>query len=260
MKIMSKNHLWSPPPVGTFYSTPLEILSDNDVHVWCADLDQAGSSVQELTAILSEDEQIRAEKFRFAQHRHRFIAARGILRKVLGFYLGIQPSELQFIYSSRGKPALTKTCNAKKLSFNLSHSQGLALYGITYDANIGVDLEYIRPMSDVEKIVGRFFADNESNLFQKIPDHEKLVAFFNAWTGKEAYLKATGEGLAGHLDQIEVSLIPEEPAKLLSIKGNKEAAEGWCLKTLTPATSYVATVAVEGQISSMSCWQWQDKE
>jgi 4'-phosphopantetheinyl transferase len=244
------NHVWLPPP-------PDLTLSRDEVHVWQADLDPPASRLQQLAQTLSADEHSRAKRFYFEQHRQRFIAGRGILRTILGRYLGIEPRQLQFCYGPRGKPALAETSGGSILQFNLSHSQGLALYAVTRDRQIGIDLECIRSISDVEQIAKRFFSAREYAVISELPPNQKQEAFFRCWTCKEAYLKATGEGLA-QLDRIEVLLTPGEPVTLLNVTGDLHTAQGWVLQELTPASGYLAALAVAGQGWHLSCWQFSD--
>ena len=241
------NHLWLPA------SADLTLLRD-EVHVWRTDLDLPASRFHQLVQTLSADEQSRAERFYFEQHRHRFITCRGILRTILSRYLGIEPSQLQFCYSPRGKPFLAETTGGGTLQFNLSHSQGIALYAVTCDRQIGIDVEYIRPIADTEQIAKRFFSDREYAVIRALPPSQKQEAFFRYWTCKEAYLKATGEGIA-QLDQIEVSLMPGEPVSLLRISGSLQIQD-WVLQELTPASDYVAALAVAGQGWHLTRWQF----
>lgn len=235
---------------------PLDLkLNDLEVHVWSANLDIPLHQIEELLQILSDDERLRANRFYFEQHRQRFIVGRGTLRVILGRYLGIEPGQLEFEYSDRGKPSLAKSYNKDQLQFNLSHSQGLALYGFTRNRKIGIDLEYLRSLPDAQQIAERFFCAREFELISTLPPEEKQKAFFRGWTAKEAYLKATGDGLSGSLEQVEVSLIPDKPLHLLSIQGNSETAYQWRIYDFIPAPNYIATVAVEGQDWTLSYWQ-----
>ena len=209
-------------------SSPVDLtLSQDEVHVWRADLDLPAARLQQLVQSLSADEQVRAERFYFEQHRQRFIAGRGILRILLGRYLSVEPQQLRFDYTSSGKPALAKTGDSR-LQFNLSHSQGLALYAVTRDRQIGIDLEQLRPTADVEQIAQRFFSAQEYAAIQSLPPDQKLEAFFRYWTCKEAYLKATGDGLS-QLERIEVEIIPGEPVKLLRIL--EDLPQDWTSKS-----------------------------
>ena len=241
-----KNLVWNLPPAELN-------LSSNAVHVWRTSLEQPALQVQQLAQTLSEDEQLRAKRFYFERDRKHFIVGRGMLRTILGHYANIEPNQLQFSYGSRGKPALVSTDIDSMLQFNLSHSNGLALYAVTRDRQIGIDLEHIRPISDIEQLTKRFFSPREYSVICSLPKSEQQVTFFEVWTCKEAYLKATGEGLA-QLQQVEVSLTHGETCHL-NIHTDSQAATRWSLQTLAPATDYVAALAVEGHDWDLSCWQ-----
>ena len=241
---------WRPSPVEV-------AVSSDEVHVWRASLDQPTWYVQRLTQILSADERLRAEQFHFEQDWRRFTVARGLLRRILSCYLDVKPSDLQFCYGPAGKPCLPRSemTDWGRVRFNLAHSRGLALYAITYDREVGIDLEHIRPMPDAEQIAARFFSSREVAAFRTTPPNKKLLAFFNCWTRKEAYLKANGDGLAQPLDQFEVSLAPGEPARLLRIHNDPQAASRWSIQELTPATGYAAAIAIENRSFSLTCYQ-----
>lgn len=234
------------------------MLNHDEVHIWQASLDQSDSYVQYLEQVLSEDEQIRARRFYFERHNKYFIVGRGLLRMILGGYLHIEPCSLQFCYTSKGKPALTKLFGDSMISFNLSHSHGVAVYAITYGRKIGIDIERIRPISYAERIADRFFSDNEKTVFRSLPDHQKLRGFFNCWTRKEAYLKAVGDGLAGSLDKFEVTITPGEQARLLHIEGEPQEVSRWSIHDLAPGSGYAAALAVEGHDWHIRFRQWED--
>jgi 4'-phosphopantetheinyl transferase len=235
------NDLWLPVPAN------LNLLA-NDVHVWRIHLDLPAAQQQTLLTTLSSDELARANRFHFPQHRQRFIAGRGILRSILGRYLHIAPQQVEFDYQERGKPILAKSLAASNISFNLSHSQGLALCAVNYHNHIGVDLEFINRTSDVAALAKRFFLPQEYALMRSLSGEQQQQTFFRYWTCKEAYLKATGEGLA-QLEQIEISLSPTEPAQL-------KTSENWSLFELTPATDYQGAVVVAGNGYNLHCWQY----
>lgn len=240
--------LWQLPPIDL-------ALSPHEVHLWRASLDQPVAMMQSLMQILSEEEQARARRFRRDSDRHHFAVGRGLLRLILGRYLAIAPQQLQFCYGAHGKPALVNAAERQNLQFNLSHSQELALYAITCDRQIGVDLEQIRALADVEQLTHRFFSAREYADFCALPLGQRLDAFFHGWTCKEAYLKAIGKGLT-QLEQVEVSLIPDAPARLLSIAQDRAIAAQWSLQTLKPASNYVAALAVEGHNWTLTRWQY----
>ena len=112
-------------------------LSDEEIHVWVAGLDQPEADYKKLARTLSPDEQMRASRFQFRQHRMNFTIARGLLRKILSGYAKIPASELQFSYGQNGKPRLTSTFGSSDLQFNLSHGGGLALYAVSRESRTG---------------------------------------------------------------------------------------------------------------------------
>jgi 4'-phosphopantetheinyl transferase len=219
-------------------------LAANDVHVWAAYLNLRPEALARLAAILSAEEQERAGHFRFDRHHNRFIAARGFLRSLLAIYLECAPDELQFEYSQNGKPALNGSFAGSGLAFNLAHSQDLALIAVTRLGPIGVDVEQIRPVADADDLVERFFSPREIALFKTLPDEQKNAAFFNLWTRKEAWLKATGEGIVHSLNRVEVTFLPGEPAQLLAFPEKPTLKSEWGLRELTPTTGFVGAVAL----------------
>lgn len=130
-------HAWTAPP-----DTPS--LAENEVHVWLASLEQPEAVMLHLKQTLSRDELIRAAKFHFDRDRDHFIAARGLLRLILGRYLHMHPAQLQFAYNDHGKPRLRHQPQEKPLLFNLSHSHHLVLFAFTCVGSVGVDRVHAR--------------------------------------------------------------------------------------------------------------------
>lgn len=228
-----------------FYSQGELSLSSDEVHVWRAFLEQEESHINELARTLSENELLKAKSFYFQKDQRRFVVTHGILRKILGWYLNIEPKRLKFSYGRHGKPTLTGVTDGHSLCFNMSHSHSLALFAFTWGRKIGVDVEYVRSMPDAEEIADRFFSPQENAVFRRVPAGKKLEAFFNCWTRKEAFLKAVGDGLSRSLDSFEVSLFPGEPAQLLGVGGDPLEASRWHLRALAPAHGYVGAFVVE---------------
>jgi 4'-phosphopantetheinyl transferase len=236
-----------------FFPTSRLALSSDDVQILYASLEQPATLVCQLAQVLSDDERGRAERFHFERDMRRFTVSHGLLRIILGRYLGVEPGRLCFHYGTHGKPYLSPRSVHLPLQFNLSHSHELVLYALTLDRQIGVDVEYVRPIQDMEQIAARFFSPPEYAALCSLPESQKLEAFFNCWTRKEAYIKAIGDGLVHPLDRFQVSLAPGEPARLLSVEGAPEEAERWVLRSLTPVHGYIAALAVEGSDWRLKC-------
>jgi len=238
---------WASPPADFE-------LSAGQIHVWAFSLDRSSASHAHFAASLSVDERERAGRFRFDVHRDRFIVGRGVLRGVLGRYLGITADQIQFVYGSNGKPALSK--GADEIRFNLAHSRDLALLAVARNFDLGVDVELIRPIPDAAELVERFFSPSENALFQNLPEQERPVAFFNLWTRKEALLKGTGEGIACSLRSVQVSFLPGEPARLIKVEDRPGENQRWRLHDLKPAGGFSAALAFETAGPEVSCWSW----
>ncbi len=219
-------------------------LSPGEIHVWSVRLDPPAERVEALGRSLSSDEWERANRFRFDKHRRQYVVGRGVLRTLLATYLGTRPELVSFTYGPRGKPFLASQGD---LFFNLSNSDEMALVGLVLGREIGVDIEYLKPMPDCEQISERFFSESEREVLRRMPAEVKEETFFNCWTRKEAYLKAVGEGLAAPLDSFDVTLAPGEPPRMLTLKGDAAVASRWHFEHLKPAPDYIGAIALERQ-------------
>jgi len=218
-------------------------LADDEVHVWIASLDALAPNLPQLTETLSASELYRAGRFQFGLDRSRFIARRGLLRILLARYLDADPAQLSFSCGPYGKPEFSGLRDATPLQFNSSHSSGLVLFAVARRVPVGVDIERLRPIPDIDRIAAKFFSSRENTMLGTVPAGQRLEAFFNCWTRKEAYLKATGDGITDGLLQIEVSLAPGQRAELLSVNGDSRAAGLWFMHSLAPAPGFVGAIA-----------------
>jgi 4'-phosphopantetheinyl transferase len=227
----------------------LPILKNNDVHVWLASLEMPRYQVGRLAQLLSPDELEKARGFHFQTDRDRFVAARGILRSVLGKYLKVDPDKLIFYYGPYGKPMLAKRADPSVIQFNLSHSHGLALCAVAMH-EVGVDLEYIYADCSFEGIAKQFFSLQEVTALNSCPQHLRKKLFFHFWTRKEAYLKARGLGLSGDLKQYQIT----------KMDGSGPVKSPWALIDLAVPPGYAAALAVKGHNLLFDYWQWEECE
>lgn len=229
-------------------------LGVHEVHVWHADLTNVEDACQ-LEAMLSPDENERAARFRFPEHRRRFVIARGRLRQLLAAYLEVLPRDVGFAYSEAGKPELSGV-HTSDIRFNVSHSGDIAAFAFALGRQIGVDVEYIRYDVDVEEIPLRFFSRMEQQTLAVLQGQRKFEGFFNCWTRKEAYVKAVGSGLSLPLRDFDVSLVPGEPAILLATRPIAKVAFQWSMESLDLGHEYAAAVVVEGRIEKLAVRQF----
>ena len=214
-------------------------LATGEVHAWRVALDRPGPGP---TSTLSEEERSRADRFRAAVDRERFVAARSALRAILGRYLGARPEDLSFAVGPHGKPGLI----GAGVEFNLSHSGGIAVVAVATGRGVGVDVEIIRPMGERDSIVARFLSRRERDEFATLPEPIRHDAFFRAWTCKEAYIKAIGTGLATPLDGFSAAVDPREPPRLLQVAGDADEAGRWSIRHLELGAGYAGAIVAEG--------------
>jgi 4'-phosphopantetheinyl transferase len=227
------------------------------VHVWTVALDADPGGVPALLKVLSGEERVRAARLRTTELRLRFIAAHGALRRILTRYLGTEADAIRFEQTAFGKPFVAGT----PVSFNLSHSEGLALCAITVDGQIGVDVERIRPVTDADDLVKRYFAPLEASEYARQPPSERTATFFSTWTRKEAFLKATGLGLQRPLDSFEVEVAPGAMRPTLTILGASSSAEQtFCLRSFTPRSGYAAAIALDREIDAVEFFDWTNAD
>jgi 4'-phosphopantetheinyl transferase len=219
-------------------------IDRSQVDLWRLALDAESSWVAELESVLSVDERARAARFRFERDRRRFVAARGLLRHILGRYLGIAARALHFRYGDFGKPELGDDRGAPGLRFNLSHSGGLALLAVGRGRRLGIDVEDTGRAVDATRIAARYFAPGEALALGELPPEQRQQGFYRAWTRKEAYVKAIGRGLGTGLDRFAVSL--GRCAELLSHEEDVSAPSRWVLIDVSLGARYAAALAVEG--------------
>jgi 4'-phosphopantetheinyl transferase len=217
-------------------------LDAREVHIWHIRLYDSDPDVLRLQALLSPDELERAARFRFEKHRAQFVRTRATLRSLLGSYLGQSPGKISFSYSDHGKPELAPN-GVHELKFNLSHTEGMAIFGFTRGCRIGVDIENLRADFEAEEIAERFFSRAECAALREIPAAQRYEMFFRIWTRKEAYIKARGEGLSHPLHQFDVSL--DDAASLLATRPDASEAQRWHLENLAIMPGFIAAAAVE---------------
>ena len=242
---------------GVRSAAPLT-LSDKDVHLWRLDLQAAAANESQWLAILSSDERARAARFHFQEHRQYYTAARAVLRELLASYLAADARELVFAYSQKEKPALGGAYASRQISFNISHSGDIALLAFTRKRQIGVDVELIRQDFDTAQIAARFFSAVEQEQLAALPLEQRHEAFFRCWTRKEAYIKATGEGLSLPLRQFDVSLAPHDQDALLATRPDPMEAKRWSLRDVVVTPGYAGALCVSG--TDWNLVDWSGKE
>jgi 4'-phosphopantetheinyl transferase len=231
-------------------------LAPGEIHVWTVAIDeQIEPNVQSMET-LAPAERIRASRFRSETDAARFIQRRRALREIVGGYLGTAPRDVVFAANAFGKPSVLPSTRCTDLSFNASHSGAIALVGVSRSVRIGIDVELLRPDIECLAVATRFFGAGEVASLAALGADDRVAAFFNAWTRKEAVVKAVGGGLSIPLDSFEVSLRPREPPSVLrwDIPGGGEKL--WRIHHLEPASGYVGALAVDAATHDCRFFDW----
>ena len=233
---------WSPAAI-------LPALAENELHVWRASLDWSGAILNRLENTLNAEERTRAERFLVPHARDRFVGARGILRELLGAYLGLDAAKVRLGYGPQGKPFLSPEHNSR-ICFSVSHSHEMGLFVFASGQEVGVDIEQVKPDFRGMEIATHFFSEEETAGLAKLPPKLAEEAFFGCWTRKEAYVKARGHGLSVPLRSFTVSftekqqLVPDEGGVL------------WSCYALAPAIGFTGAVVVAGQNWKLKYLEW----
>jgi 4'-phosphopantetheinyl transferase len=230
------------------------ILAFGDLHIWQFRTD-AAQDHERLRAKLSPAELARSERFVRDADGRQFVISHGALRSILGDYLGVPAAAVAFGCTGTGKPFLV---SMPGLHFNLTHSADFAAVAVARTP-VGIDIEQIRPLDDAREIASHYFSAAECDALEKLPEGERLRAFYRCWTRKEAYVKARGEGLSLPLDGFSVSLTEDLPAVVHSDFGPAETGR-WKLGGVHPAAGYAGAVAVEGSWRNRADRFWSAPE
>ena len=230
---MSMSNYWIAP------RGPLE-LKTGDIHLWRVDLDRNPHHLPALEQTLAPAERRRAAAFRFAADRTRYSLTRGALRTILARYLIISPEKLVLRAGPQGKPELA----GGELRFNVSHSDGLALFAITSAHDVGIDVERVR--GGIEEDISAWFLSLRAiRLLEALPKPARQRAFFQGWTRMEAYSKASGDQISAGLENFDSFLRLRRPV-----------FDAWWLHDFFPRRGYVATVAARARTCRFSYWRF----
>ena len=216
-------------------------LSRGAVHVFLLRL--AAFDADALTANLCPTEKARAARFKVEKARAQFIITRAVLRQLLANYLGIAPRALAFTAGPRGKPALSSDWRQKRIEFNVSHAADYALLALGLGNRLGVDIESVKRQVDYRALANRFFSAAEQAAFNKLPAGAACAAFYRVWSRKEAFLKATGQGLADGLSGFSVPL--GETSVQTRIRGTTDTGSDWFIYNVIAPPGYQTALVAD---------------
>jgi 4'-phosphopantetheinyl transferase len=228
----------------------VEQIDSGQVHVWLADLNEITDPqlLQEYRRLLTREEQQRQQRFHFARDRHQYLVTRAMVRAVLSKYSLVAPRDWRFVVNPYGRPSIgARHFSARGIQFNVSHTEGLVIMGITRGRAVGVDVENVRPQNEALEVANHFFAPEEVAALRALSEAEQQQRFFEYWTLKEAYIKARGLGLSIPLDSFWFEFSADSRVQLrVSRRALDDRADMWVFWQLRPLSCYRAAICVQG--------------
>lgn len=207
------------------------------VRIWWVPLEPGPARAAELRAALSREESERFARFARPRRAAQAGVARGHLRTLLGRRLGLEPAAVPIVARSNGKPCLDPAAGLEDVRFNLSHSGVWAVIALAEGREVGVDVER-HAERDLERLAGRVLSRDELRSWSALAPAARPRAFYGAWTRREAYAKARGEGIGTALSE------PWPPAAGRRAVARVGAAAGdWLIADLEPPSDSGATPA-----------------
>ncbi|MBR9805963.1 MAG: 4'-phosphopantetheinyl transferase superfamily protein [Alphaproteobacteria bacterium] len=240
--------------VGEFSTRVLPVLEKDDVHVWLLPSPCPAPAMEALASVLSAQERARAKRLVMPEHRVRFTAFHGLTRYILSAYGADAPDALSFDLGPKGKPALAAS-DGTALSFNLSHSADLAVLAVSPEGELGVDIEAVRQIDQMQALARNTFAPAETAAILALSEAQQMEAFLTCWTRKEALIKADGRGMGVPLKAFEVAVDPAAPARLLRAKGNAKSLLQFELQDLPALPGYKGALAMSRPGCALKCFQ-----
>ncbi len=220
----------------------LPLLPQGQVQIWKVPLPLPQETIDHLNEWLSSEERERIGKFHFPNDRRRYASARGALRAILAAYLDEHPRSLTFGYGPCGKPFLADPSSAHGIEFNLSHCMDMAVIGVARSRCVGIDVEAIREIPEMEHVVERHFSREERASIAAADGAEKIRLFLHFWTRREAAAKARGLDLSAALSDLGVPAYA--PGGGACFAHREEST--WSLQDLEPGLSHIGALCVEG--------------
>jgi 4'-phosphopantetheinyl transferase len=209
-----------------------------EVRAWWKMLAASDDEFAQLARWLEPQEHARAARFARDDLKRRYIVGRATLRWVLARSLGIGPADVRIVRGERGRPHLDGDA---KLDFNISHTAGVALIGLTTSGRIGVDVERVERNVSADGLAKKFLTANERATFAGLDEDARRRRFLRYWTCKEAMSKATGDGLSAPFRRLDVKL--DGAMQLVDGPPPYEPSR-WRLYAITVTTGHLATVAL----------------
>jgi len=223
-------------------------LPPSEVHLWFAFCDEIREErlLCAYRELLNPQEKEQESRFYFARDRHRYLVTRALVRTVLSRYVSVNPRDWLFSTNAYGRPYIVNTeATACRLSFNISHTQGLIVLGVSTGGALGVDVENLAARSVSIDVANHYFAPQEVAALNATAPHQQQYRFFEYWTFKESYIKARGMGLSLPLDKFSFHYADDRAVDLVTHPELGDDPARWQFWQLRPTTDHLLAVCAE---------------
>jgi 4'-phosphopantetheinyl transferase len=223
----------------------VDSLKPGDVHVWYLWPERLANAerLSRHTQILSRDEKTRAQSFRLEDDRNLYILGKAFVRILLSRYAPTDPALWEFTPNEYGKPAISGPPGVEDIAFNISHTTGLISAVFALDASVGIDAEHHGRRTDALAIAEHFLSPDEYSALSMLRDSDRQQRFFEYWTLKEAYIKATGLGMSMDLSTFTFDI--REDDRGISLRSANVTDPGfWTFRLLKPGPHHTVAVAI----------------
>jgi len=223
-------------------------IDSGEIHLWCSFCGEITDEtlLREYRRLLNDEETRRESQLHFPRDRHRYLVTRALTRVVLSRYAPISPEDWRFCTNRHGRPCVAnENGRAIGLSFNITHTNGLIMCGVTKGGALGIDAEYVPVSRGHVDIANRFFMADEAAQIRGLPQDRQRQRFLEYWTLKECYVKALGTGLSMPLDRFGFRFPRECEIEFVSNSGAEVDPSRWRFWQFHPAADYLAAVCME---------------
>lgn len=242
-------HTMQLPEWGDFANSHLDPLH---VHLWMSR--RRRDDVHPAESGLTAAERHRCDHFRFESDRARCQARRGLLRRVLSRYLNCPPGDVELTTSPNGKPAIAGSSRVPPLGISISASQDVVLVGVGSGLELGVDVECVRELPDLELLARHALGADELTEMSCCCSDDLTRWLLRRWTAKEAILKASGEGLLVDPRSVKVGDL-EAGGAIGHMNTADRGDHSWFVSSITLGPDVVAAVACDRQAARICCFQ-----
>ncbi len=214
------------------------------------------SLLEAYWGLLDAQERERQRRFRFERHQRQYLVSHALVRLTLSRYAPVAPAAWGFQTNSYGRPEVQGEWG-RRLRFNLSHTDGMALVAVGLASELGADVEDAERSGDTVEIADHYFSASEVTALRALPRERQKERFFEYWTLKESYIKARGAGLSLPLDQFAFHLEPGQPPRISFDPRMRDVPEAWQFVQLRPSARHQAAVAVQRPRGQPLTIRWQ---